>query len=762
MAMLPGGDYKLKLSQRANLHQVIVLLRKHLEEPYFAKFKGSCFGNFVKFSDVKFQGQLIGHLLLCQDAVPSADELVFNVHGKKARLGCVDFALVTGLSFGSYPVRLTRSDFHDRVFGKDHGSIKVGDISDKLKTFSEMEGEGETCLKLGMLLVVYGVLLAQSHSKKLDEHYIHLADTFEALNDYPWGRVAFEFLKTRTHDTMKDRVSTFKEKKCEKFDVHGFFHALQVWAYEVIPTVAEVCAVKTSPKETPRLARWKTVDKVVLADDLKKKCFPPIGPGDEGMAILELKPRKAERKSSYYKSVCKWTDDVRKIVDVPSDADQRKEVKKRKRKVADEDLNETENFGPVEKKFMLTRLRELEELVHCQQGQISWLLTKCGYKGEVNEEELNVNKFDLHQDRSADHTKNDFADHFDNRSADHSASRSADLFGNLVGDLNAADFIEGQSADPPSASAVHPSPVDHSADSSASQAVDTPANPPVDNSAFLPDDPADHSAVLPADYTDAPSAVVPADHSVVLSADSTVDPSAVDTTVHSAGMTADPLANPKIADPPVDLTADPETTDPSTILDTADPSVDPSADSTIADEASNPETVHPSTNPETADVTADHITNHSADPITNPETADLTADPSTNHSADPITNPETADLTADLSADIPSNPETVNHSADPENVDLAGNESADLQADPSSAMVVFKAVCVEPITVHNADSSAVTPDATIKKKKKKKGKEGDIVYETRKSNRTKKKGPATLTLYTDPDRQKKKKAKTAV
>ncbi|KAL3651760.1 hypothetical protein CASFOL_004762 [Castilleja foliolosa] len=718
MAMLLGGDYKLKLSQRANLQQVIHLVEKHLEEPYFAKFKGSCFGNFVKFSDVKFQGQLIGHLLLCQDAVPSADELVFNVHGKKASMGCVDFALVTGLSFGPYPVRLTRSDFRDRVFGKDHGSIKVGDISDKLKTFSEMEGEGETCLKLAMLYVVYGVLLAQSHSKKLDEHYIHLADTFEALNDYPWGRVAFEFLKTRTHDTMKDRVSTLKEKKCEKFDVHGFFQALQVWAYEVIPTVAEVCAVKTGPKETTRLARWKTVDRVVLADDLKKKCFPPIGPGDEGMAILELKPRKAERKSSYYKSVCKWTDEVRKIVDVPSDVDQRKEVKKRKKKVADEDLNETENFGPVEKKIMLTRLRELEELVHCQQGQINWLLTKCGYKGEVNEEELNVNKFDLHQDRSADHTKNDFADHIDNRSADRSTDRAADLSGNLVGDLNAADVTEGQSADPPSVSAVHPSPVDHSADSSVAQAVDTPANPPVDNSAFLPDDHADHSAVLPADCIDAPSAVVPADHSAVLSADSTVDPSAVHTTAHSAGMTADPTV-------PVDHSA---------VL-SADFTVDPSV-------------VH----------TTVHSTAMYVDPPADLP-ADHTADPKT---TDPPTKPDTADDSADRSADFPTNPETADLTADPETANLAGNDSADLVADPSSAMVLYHAFSVEPISVHNADSSAVTPDATQRNKKRKKGEEGDVVHETRKGNRTRKKGPAILTPYTDPDRQKKKKAKTAV
>ncbi|KAL3638487.1 hypothetical protein CASFOL_017858 [Castilleja foliolosa] len=332
MTMLPDGleMYRLKLSHRSFLHNLTGLVEEQLKEPYIGRFKNSCFGHLLNVP-IKFQGQLIGQLLLLQDEVPSKVELVFNVHGQKARMRRVDFALVTRLSFGSYPVQSSRSMFCDRVFGVDNDCIRISDLEYQLQRFSEMEGEGEICLKLVMLYVVYGVLLGQSYSKKVDVKYIHLADSFDALNDYPSGRVAFDFLKSRTHDIMKDRLSSLLVTKYEKFDVYGFIQALQVWAYEVLPNVADVCAEQIHPNGTPRLGRWKTVDnKLVMENRLRTKCFPLLAPGDEGIPIKELMPTKDESRSRYYKSVYKWKDVVEGAIDV----DRRKEVKKGKNKVA--------------------------------------------------------------------------------------------------------------------------------------------------------------------------------------------------------------------------------------------------------------------------------------------------------------------------------------------------------------------------------------------------------------------------------------------
>ncbi|KAL3651423.1 hypothetical protein CASFOL_004425 [Castilleja foliolosa] len=704
MAMVTGGHYTLKLSQRSFVPKIISLVETNLVEEYRAKFKGSCFGHLLKLGDVKFQGQLIGQLLLCQDEVPSANELVFNVHGKKATTGCLDFALVTGLSFGSYPVLSSKSVFRERVFGAVRG-IKIGDIEDKLKTFSKMEGEEETCLKLAMLYAVYGVLLAQSHSKKLDDKYIDLAESFDALNSYPWGRVSFEYLKSRTHETMKDKWSTLTEKKSNQFDVNGFFQALQVWAYEVLPHVGEVCAVRVCPKETPRLGRWKTVDGLVTADELRKKCFPMVAPGDEGLAIGQLKSTKDESRSSYYMSVFKWKVDLGNIVEGPSrpsDADRRKDVRKGKRKAATE--NETENYGPGEKESMLRRLRELEELVRLQQGRVKWLLTKAGYEGEVEDEEL---------EKPKDH------------SADHRNSPSTDIseeISNYVPKDEFADLSAHPPADPKKSSAVDPP--------SDKETPDHFADPLIASSADLP---------MNTETAD-------------LSADPPADPNKVSA--------ADPPTNTETDDLSADLPADPNkvsAADPPTNTETADLSADPPADPNKVSAADPP------TNTETADLSSDSPADpnkvSAADPPTNTETADLSADPP----ADPPTNREIADLPADPPTNSFIADHPADHAADLETADVCGNDSADLPADPSSALVVFEAVSVEPISVHNAESSVVTPDAPRRNKRKnKKGEEGDIVYEPRKGKRTKKKGPAKLTPYTDPDRQNKKKAKTGV
>ncbi|KAL3614993.1 hypothetical protein CASFOL_040654 [Castilleja foliolosa] len=726
MAMVTGGHYTLKLSQRSLLPQLIDLVEKNLVEEYLAKFKGSCLGHLLELADVKFQGQLIGQLLLCQDEVPSAEELVFNVHGKKATMGRLDFALVTGLSFGSYPVPPTKSVFRERVFGAVRGAIKIFDIEDKLKTKTKMKGEEETCLKLAMLYAVYGVLLAQSHSKKLDEKYINLADSFDALNNYPWGRVAFEYLKSRTHDIMKDKRRTLNEKKSNQFDVNGFFQALQVWAYEVLPHVGDVCAERVRPNETPRLRRWKTVDGIVTADELRKRCFPIVAPGDEGLAIGKLRPTKDESRSRYYTSVFKWKADLGNIVEGPSklrDPDRRKDVRKGKRKAATD--NETENYGPWEKESMLRRLRELEELVRWQQGRIKWLLTKTGYEGEVEEEEL-----EKPQDHSADHRNSP-------------STYISEEIGNYVPTDEFADSLADPPADPP----INAFTADRSADppvntETADLSADPPACPKKASAADTPSntDTADHFADPPiASPADPPTNTETAD----LSADPTVDT-----------QKADPPTNTETADLSADPTVDTQKADPPTNSSTTDPPADHTAD---------PENVDPPSNPASP-----------VDPLTNTETADLSADPTADtQKADPPTNSSSADPPADHTADPkitdpPSNPETVDpladRSADPETADLAGNDSADLPADPSSALVVYEAVSVEPISVHNADSSVVTPDAPRgNKKKNKKGKEGDVVYETRKGNRLRKKGPATSSPFTDPDGQKKKKkAKTGV
>ncbi|KAL3626169.1 hypothetical protein CASFOL_029718 [Castilleja foliolosa] len=550
MAMLPDGleKYRMKISHRSSLQNLADLVKDHLKEPEQLRFKASCFGHLLNVPELNFQGQLIGQLLLLQDAVPSKDELVFNVYGQKARMRRVDFALVTGLAFGSYLVPSTKSMFCNRVFGVDNNNVRITDLEFQLRRFSEMEGEGEICLKLVMLYVVFGVLLGQSYSKKVDVKYIHLADNFDALNDYPWGRVAFDFLKSRTHDIMEEKLSKLLVTKYQQFDVHGFIQALQVWAYEVLPNVADPCAEQIHPNATPRMGRWKTVEKLVTANTLRTKCFPLLAPGDEGIPIKELKPNNAELRSRYYTSVHKW----KEVVEGPIDVDQRKEVKKGKKKVAahaEENLREIfEPWRKEEKDLALNVITQLTldvkalyEKVHWQQRRIKWLLSRTGYKGEVYAEGL-----DLHEvpdDQSSDAP----VDPSDDTPVDPSPDTPVDPSPDTP-----VDPSPDTPVDPCPDTPVDPSPegTGHQAttvDSSQVPVVDPSPDSHVDPSQDNPVDPSEGTAVdLPAansvDSSPAIAVDLPAAKTVDLPAAKTVDPSAANTVDSPAPNAVDPSA----------------------------------------------------------------------------------------------------------------------------------------------------------------------------------------------------------------------------
>jgi Domain of unknown function (DUF1985) len=242
-------------------------------------------------SSIKFQGQLVAHLLFCQDEAASNSEVVFHVGGQQARMGRVEYALITGLRFGSFPTLPNKSKFYDKVFGGYSHGVTAEDIEMELKRYSELEHEGHTTLQLALLFTLYAVLLCPGHSKKVDEQWIHLVDDMDSFNEFPWGRVSFEVLASEIHSCMRKRLLLRADEKRydrtrkeESFDVCGFVQALQVWAYESLPSVAHFCAKKVADasKLKPRLLRWTTGESAPRFQELRMKCFRHLKPGDAG------------------------------------------------------------------------------------------------------------------------------------------------------------------------------------------------------------------------------------------------------------------------------------------------------------------------------------------------------------------------------------------------------------------------------------------------------------------------------------------------
>ncbi|KAL8457506.1 hypothetical protein ACS0TY_035390 [Phlomoides rotata] len=91
-------------------------------------------------------------------------------------------------------------------------------------------GEGELSLKLALLWILYGVLLVRGRSsKKIQFQYIHIADNIKEFNQYPWGRVALDFLVKSFRKSMQGRVEIIEKNsiKTSHVDVQGFGYAIQ-------------------------------------------------------------------------------------------------------------------------------------------------------------------------------------------------------------------------------------------------------------------------------------------------------------------------------------------------------------------------------------------------------------------------------------------------------------------------------------------------------------------------------------------------------
>lgn len=247
------------------------------------RFQQSCFGRFLEIKELEFQGQLYLHLLLNMDmAASNKEKLVFKINNSSMEFGPREFFQITGLRIGTLDRTIktpSSSSIHKKMF-KGRPTIVMKDIE---KAFLCHKGEGELKLKLALLCFLYGTLLAGNANKRIDLEYLHLIDDLQNFNAFPWGRVAYEFLVSFMLSTRvlmdKDRSKNLKPS----LFIYGFSVALQVWAYEVIPSLAEFCAVRVSDSEnlTPGILRWSTKRMVVRFSELK--IF--FTPGDEAHLV---------------------------------------------------------------------------------------------------------------------------------------------------------------------------------------------------------------------------------------------------------------------------------------------------------------------------------------------------------------------------------------------------------------------------------------------------------------------------------------------
>ncbi|KAH6766350.1 hypothetical protein C2S52_017333 [Perilla frutescens var. hirtella] len=254
-----GFVWPLWQSLRAKVSNALAKVTDLLSAANLSRLRESCFGHLVGVADIQFQGQVYHILLRNHLLVDNPNRLRFLIHDKVHEFGPAEFGLITGLKFsGDYDLPKS-SDMYDVCFPNKR-SLKFVDILAAFKQECEISGgDSELSLKLAFLFLLYGVVLMRDRNDtNIQMQFVHLADDIEKFNDYPWGRVSYEYLVKATLSRKEVLEKQLRQGKKAAYDAFGFLMALQVWAYEVIPDLASHCAHKIEGKEQvfPRILHW--------------------------------------------------------------------------------------------------------------------------------------------------------------------------------------------------------------------------------------------------------------------------------------------------------------------------------------------------------------------------------------------------------------------------------------------------------------------------------------------------------------------------
>ncbi|GMN22109.1 hypothetical protein TIFTF001_050180 [Ficus carica] len=196
------------------------------------------------------------------------DALWFQVAEKLGRFSINEFGLITGMKcVGSThlpPVaepRLIRRYFPTvRGVSRENLELQMSNVN---------FDNDEDAVKLSLLYTIFCIPLSNANSVKIDPKFFVLVDNLDEFNDFPWDVLSWEATRSAICNTVDNKTSSKRRPLKKSHQVHysiaGFSHALLVWAYGSIPTVASKFTTNYE-QAIPRMLSWITADNVKFDD----------------------------------------------------------------------------------------------------------------------------------------------------------------------------------------------------------------------------------------------------------------------------------------------------------------------------------------------------------------------------------------------------------------------------------------------------------------------------------------------------------------
>ncbi|KAL0556971.1 hypothetical protein IC582_005489 [Cucumis melo] len=346
----PSHHFYSLVSCLSHLEKTTHNIKAKLKPDQLALFRKIKFGHFLDLNIV-FNGPLIHYLLLREDYI----QLVGN------------------------------SRLLEKFF-KDKECVYVSDLED---IFLEYEGDDDDIVKLALVYFIEISLLGKDRRTKVDIGFFKIADDWNTFNNYDWGRIVF----VRTLSALKRALDkqyakgNKKSTQIKKYTINGFPHALQVWAYESIPTIIGCGVDKVNDHAIPRMLRWvcqqspksQTISQVFDSPMFIIKVVIEMTPEEEQLKIASGELFENFRSSTIIQSKNGGSKRVREVV---NDEDDFKKSKKQKSKIKMKKAirNLQDRVAVVEGQLNSIK-SDIDEL----KGMMSTILKHIGLQRKVSE-----------------------------------------------------------------------------------------------------------------------------------------------------------------------------------------------------------------------------------------------------------------------------------------------------------------------------------------------------------------------------------------
>ncbi|GMN19504.1 hypothetical protein TIFTF001_045195 [Ficus carica] len=234
-------------------------------EEYEMVIHQPCIQYFMKLNTLGWAGQLLHNTLMrLTDHSDNGDALWFQVGEELGRFSIYEFGLITRMKCvgSTHLPPMAKPILIRRYFPTVRG---VSRENLELQMSNAKFDNDEDVIKLSLLYIIFCIPLSNANSVKIDPKFFALADNLDEFNEFLWGVLSWEATRAAICATVDDRTSSkrrpLKKSRQVHYSIAGFPHALLVWAYESIPTMAAKFTTNYE-QAIPRMLSWITADNV--------------------------------------------------------------------------------------------------------------------------------------------------------------------------------------------------------------------------------------------------------------------------------------------------------------------------------------------------------------------------------------------------------------------------------------------------------------------------------------------------------------------